>query len=275
MLLFLRTTLPNGSKHFPYVKAESISKIFIHEIITRHSAPRELLSDQGANFMSKLIAEVSRYFKINKIHTAPYNPKCDGLTERFNKTLCSMLSANADANQTNWDLYLPLVLFAYRTSQQSTTQASPFELLYGREPHLPADLDYTNTYVPSSFIESLHYGWQEAKRNVVKHGLINKHIYDSKYSTPPVTFKDGDLIRVKTHTIKPGLKRKLQNKKWSDPVKILKVVSPQNVEIEFKGKTKILNVNNIKKLISSPEIIRANPTITKSGRISKPRYSIH
>jgi len=89
--------------------AESIAKIFINEIVSRHSAPRELLSDRGTNFMSKLISSVTNYFKINKIQTTPYNPKCDGLTERFNKTLCAMLAVYSDANQTNWYLYLPLV----------------------------------------------------------------------------------------------------------------------------------------------------------------------
>jgi hypothetical protein len=31
--------------------AESIARIFINEIVSRHSAPRELLSDRGTNFM--------------------------------------------------------------------------------------------------------------------------------------------------------------------------------------------------------------------------------
>jgi hypothetical protein len=110
--------------------AETIAKIFINEIITRHSAPSELLIDQGANFMSKLIKSVCEYFEINKINTAPYNPKCDGLVERFNRTLCQMLASYSDSNQSNWDLYLPLVLFAYRTSQQTTSGDSPFSLLY-------------------------------------------------------------------------------------------------------------------------------------------------
>lgn len=85
--------------------AESVAKILINEIITWHSAPKELLSDRGTNFRSKLIAEITRYFTINKIQTAPYNPKCDGLTERFNKTLCSMLSA-MQTKQTGTSIYL-------------------------------------------------------------------------------------------------------------------------------------------------------------------------
>jgi hypothetical protein len=55
--------------------AESIARIFINEIVSRHSAPRELLSDRGTNFMSKLISSVTNYFKINKIQTTPYNFK--------------------------------------------------------------------------------------------------------------------------------------------------------------------------------------------------------
>jgi hypothetical protein len=46
------------------MKAETIARIFINEIISRHSAPKELLSDQGPNFMSKLVQEVCNYFAI-------------------------------------------------------------------------------------------------------------------------------------------------------------------------------------------------------------------
>jgi hypothetical protein len=78
--------------------SESIAKIFINEIVTRHSALLELLCDQGAKFMSKLIKDLCRYFEINKIKTSPYNPKCDGLTGRFNKSMCKMLATYSDAS---------------------------------------------------------------------------------------------------------------------------------------------------------------------------------
>ena len=77
---------------------------------------------------------------------SPYNPKCDGFVERFHKTLCQKFASYFNSNQTNWDLYLPLVLFAYRTSQQTTSKDSPFTLLYGRNPMyswalVPLDLE--------------------------------------------------------------------------------------------------------------------------------------
>jgi hypothetical protein len=118
--------------------------------------------------MSKLVQEVCNYFEIKKINTAPYIPKCDGLVERFNRTLSKMLAVYCDANQANWNLYLPLVLFAYRTSKQATTEISPFELLYGREPRLPSDLDSFKRYESSKLMDDINYGWIEAKRKILK-----------------------------------------------------------------------------------------------------------
>jgi transposase-like protein len=134
--------------------AEVVAKTFIYEVVTRHSAPSKIITDQGKQFTSNLIKRMCDLLKVHKTQTAPYNPKCDGLTETFNKTLCKMLAAYSDANQTNWDLYLPLVLFAYRTREQSTTRESPFALLYGREPRL-GDLDDQNLgYHPSTFTKT-------------------------------------------------------------------------------------------------------------------------
>ena len=250
--------------------AESIAKVFINEIVTRHSAPKELLSDQGANFMSKLIKEVCRYFEINKINTSPYNPKCDGLTERFNKTLCKMLAVYSNANQTNWDLYLPLVLFAYRTSQQTTTGSSPFELLYGRDANLPSDLDSFDKYESSKFMDDINYGWIEAKRQIIKQAEKNKNYYDSKYKNEPVRYSVNDQVRVKQMKTKRGLRKKLRNDLWSEPQIITKVLSEQNVELNGK---KVVNVNNIKKKEGDrAEVIRSSNTTTRFGRISKAKY---
>lgn len=257
-------------------KAETVAKIFINEIITRHSAPSKLLSDQGQNFLSNLIKSICEYFKINKIQTAPYNPKCDGLVERFNKTLCKMLSAYSNSNQTNWDLYLPLVLFAYRTAEQSTSGYSPFSLLYGREPRL-GDLDnYNLGYEPGKFISDLHNNWLLAKHKIVKQAEINEKLYNSKYKKPHPEYKENEYVRIFKPQTKIGLKKKLRNDLWSEPVKINKVISKQNVEVLYNNKRKIINVNNIKKKEpnrSEHEVIRENITRTKYGRISKPRYN--
>lgn len=121
--------------------ANTIAKLLINEIIARHSAPIRLLSDQGRNFLSQVVKEVCNMFEIQKINTTAYHPQTNGLTERFNKALCTILSVYVNKYQNDWDEFLSWALFTYRVSEQNSTKFSPFELLYNRKARLPSNLD--------------------------------------------------------------------------------------------------------------------------------------
>lgn len=45
-------------------------------------------------------------------------------------------------NQKDWDDFIPLILFAHRTSISEAVGDSPFYCLYGREPRLPVDVKF-------------------------------------------------------------------------------------------------------------------------------------
>ena len=64
--------------------------------------------------MSALLAEVYNLFKMKHIRTCPYHPETDGLMERFNVTLKSMLHKAATEEGKDWDKVFPYLLFAYR-----------------------------------------------------------------------------------------------------------------------------------------------------------------
>ena len=66
--------------------AKELVKLFAHVGI-----PDEILTDQGTNFMSTLLQEIYQTLHIKRIRTTPYHPQTDGLVERFNGTLKSML----------------------------------------------------------------------------------------------------------------------------------------------------------------------------------------
>ena len=72
--------------------APTIAKLLVEKVISRHSVPKELLSDRGVSFLSKLIAEICKVMGIKKVNTTAYHPQSDGLVERFNQTLLDMLS---------------------------------------------------------------------------------------------------------------------------------------------------------------------------------------
>ena len=98
------------------------------------------LTDQGTNFTSKLLKEIYHLLHIHPIRTTPYQPQCDGLIERFNRTLKSMLRKAAVKEGRDWDRLIPYLLFAYREVPQASTGFSPFELLYGRAVRGPLDV---------------------------------------------------------------------------------------------------------------------------------------
>ena len=57
----------------------------------RVGIPKEVLIDQGTNFLSRLMDEMYRMLGVKTIRTSPYHPQTDGLAERFNQTLKAML----------------------------------------------------------------------------------------------------------------------------------------------------------------------------------------
>ena len=113
------------------IDTETVAEAML-EVFSRVGFPQEVLSDRGTQFTSDLMREVSRLVSIRQIFTTPYNPKCNGLVERMNGTLKSMLRKMCAERPRDWDRFIPAALFAYREVPNGSTGFSPFELLYGR-----------------------------------------------------------------------------------------------------------------------------------------------
>lgn len=54
------------------------------------------------------------------MRTTSYHPQTDGLTERFNHTLRQMLRKFVGGSGTDWNQWLPYLLFAYKEMPQSS-----------------------------------------------------------------------------------------------------------------------------------------------------------
>ncbi|RNA39954.1 gag-pol fusion [Brachionus plicatilis] len=93
----------------------------------------ELLSDQGKEFCNQIMDELSKNIGFNHITTSAYNPRTNGITERFNQTLIEAFRKLSEANIRKWHVYLPYVLMAYRSRIHNSTGFSPYELLFGRK----------------------------------------------------------------------------------------------------------------------------------------------
>ena len=119
------------------IDAVHVAEEFI-KVFARLGIPEQILTDQGSNFTSQLLAELYRLLDVHPICTSPYHPQTDRLVERFNQTLKSMLRRAAIEEGKDWDKLVPYLLFAYREVLQASTGFSPFELL--RDVRGPLDI---------------------------------------------------------------------------------------------------------------------------------------
>ncbi|XP_078501186.1 mitogen-activated protein kinase kinase kinase 3 isoform X1 [Lissotriton helveticus] len=104
------------------------------ELFSRVGFPREILTDQGTPFVSRMMGEVCKTLDLTHIRTSAYHPQTDGLVERYNWTLKTTLKKLLGSETKDWDKMLPLALYVVRSQVQSSLGCSPFELLYGRQP---------------------------------------------------------------------------------------------------------------------------------------------
>ena len=121
------------------IDAETVADSLIR-LFSRIGIPKEILTDQGSNFMSRLLSSMYERLGIQALRTSPYHLQTDGLVERFNQTLKAMLRRFVDADARNWDTLLPYMLFAYRVAPQSSTGFSPNKLVFGRQLRGPLDV---------------------------------------------------------------------------------------------------------------------------------------
>ena len=78
-----------------------------------YGLPEKILSDQGCNFESKLIAELCELSKTKKLCTTPYRPQSNGQCEQFNVTLISMIGTLPTEAKINWQEQIPTLVHAY------------------------------------------------------------------------------------------------------------------------------------------------------------------
>lgn len=124
----------------PNQEAKTVTKVLMEEWVCRFGDPRTIHTDQGRNFESTLFRELCHLLNIHKTRTSPYHPQSNGMIERFNRTLLSMLSHFVEDNQSNWDILLPYVMMAYRSSVHASTGFTPYKVVFGCEIVLPVDV---------------------------------------------------------------------------------------------------------------------------------------
>ena len=79
----------------PDQRSERLAHLVAEEVVPMFGVPECLLSDRGANLLAHLMRDVCELLGIKKLNTTSYHPQCNGMVERFNRTLKTMLRKHA------------------------------------------------------------------------------------------------------------------------------------------------------------------------------------
>ena len=92
------------------VSAKEIAEVFFRIIISRHSCPEKVLTDQGRQLVGHVLTDLCRLFNIEKLETTAYHQQANGKAEKFIKFLTDSLAIPLKKDQSNWDDHIDNVL---------------------------------------------------------------------------------------------------------------------------------------------------------------------
>ena len=132
-ILTLIDTTTRWSEAVPLreIRTTDVASVLFN-IFSRLGLPKQILSDNGQQLVSKAMSEVMEMMGIERKLSTPYHAQSNGMVERFNGTLKNMLQKLTVDKPNSWDKLIPAVLFAFREIPNTTTGYPPFTLMYGR-----------------------------------------------------------------------------------------------------------------------------------------------
>ena len=210
----------------PDQKAHRIAKILVDEVIPFFGVPENLLSVRRTNLLSHLMKDLCKMLGIKKLNTTAYHPACDGMVERFNRTLKTMLRKHAARFGQQWDRFLLGVLFAYRKTPNESTGEKPSYVLFGTELRSPTEASYLSPSklewtIPEDYREEVVVSLSSARsltvESIQKAQKSYKHYYDRKAKQQDLRI--GDLVLVRFPQEEQGRLRKL-SRPWHGPFRV-------------------------------------------------------
>ena len=121
----------------PNALATMKADAFIKKFICIFRAPKVIFTDQGRNFLSKLIKKIAKRFKIKKMRTTAIHSQSNGSLEHSYHAL-GEFSKQYFEKDCEWYLWIEIPIFNYNTCVHKGTKHTPFEVVFGRLARSPS-----------------------------------------------------------------------------------------------------------------------------------------
>lgn len=224
--------------------AETTARGMFEEIICKFLIPKVIVTDNGTNFVSQMMAKICKMLGVKQIRTTPYHPQSN-VVERQHRSLGNYLRAFVDRRPADWHELLPSAAFAHNASVNKTLGVAPMELVFGFRSVFPTsvskgnDEGYSYHDYKINLQCKLKLAWKKAREHAEKEKLLVKSQHD-KHAFPR-EFHIGDQVLVRA-----AVRANKLSDHFEGPYNVVEVHGNENVTILARGKLKRLHVNRIK-----------------------------
>ncbi|GKE25024.1 reverse transcriptase domain-containing protein [Tanacetum coccineum] len=112
------------------------------KLFSRFGMPKALISDRGTHFCNKMMEKTMKRYGVSHRFFTSYHPQTSGQVENTNRALKRILEKTVKDNPVIWSRKLDDALWAFRTAYKTPTGTTPYKLIYGKNFHLPFEIEH-------------------------------------------------------------------------------------------------------------------------------------
>ena len=207
--------------------AMMVMDAFYEAWICRYPRPEQIGFDNGSEFKDVFSATCKNY-GIKEKHSTSHNPQSNGIIERIHQVMGNslrtfQLESQELSENDPWTPYLASVAWAVRSTYHTVLNATPGQLVFGRDMVLP-----------------IQFQADWARIKLRKQETIDKSNTQENAKRIAHDYQVGDKVLLET----PGILRKMSQPRQG-PFKIVKVHTNGTVRIRRKNITEQVNIRRL------------------------------
>ena len=201
-------------------RADIVADIVERAWMTRYPWPVKIILDRGKEFMAEFSKMMQNDYGIRKRPITVRNPQANSILERIHQTIGNMIRTfrmhESEIDEEDpWSGILSAVMFATRATIHTTMQATPMQLVFGRDAILNVKYE-TN--------------WKYIKDR--KQKIIDENNKRENSRRIPHDYKVGDKVMVKQDP-----NQKYGDDTYKGPYEVVKVNKNGTLVLRIGAKT--------------------------------------
>ena len=254
-------------------------------LLKLHGVPKEILSDRGGEFVNSVwdlvLESVSAHGPVKRTLTTPYRPNTNGKSEVSHRWLLERVRSMVleSGSSSSWPTLLESAVSVYNNSKTETSEYTPYQLAWGRDPRSfldaiiecpvvdlvkkPEEVVLAELQLSQEFMRDKRYSLRRVAAEKMR-SRVNKGRYEVKYAPGEKVLLEDERAHVSSATsyVTPKLRSQMHAAVYS----VVKVLPSGNVLLQSVARRKAKSIER------HPSKLRRYVPLL-DGTLSPNRYS--